>query len=129
MTADPSVHDSPPRLRPPELLAIFAFWTFLAILSAASRLLDPRGFGFRGMSPASPILMAFIESWLWAALTLGIFWLGGRVGLERRALLWRIAVFVAVGIGVSIVVYLLLAVARDQMFESVAIRRRRFRPT
>ncbi len=128
MSSEPTVIASPPRLRPPELLAIFAFWTFLAILSAAGRLLDPRGFGFRGMSPSGPILLAFIESWLWAALTPGIFWLGGRVGLERRALLWRILVLVAVGVGVSIVVYLLLAVARDQVFESIAVRRRRFRP-
>lgn len=129
MTAETYVETAPPRLRAPELLAIFAFWTFLAILSAASRLLDPRGFGFRGMSPAGPILLAFIESWLWAALTPGIFWLGGRVGLERRALLLRILLLVAVGVGVAIVVYLVLAIARDQVFESVAVRRRRFRPT
>jgi two-component system, LytTR family, sensor kinase len=128
MTAEASFQAAPPRLRPPELLAIFAFWTFLATLSAASRLLDPRGFGFRGMSPAGPIMLAFIESWIWAALTPGIFWLGGRVGLERRALVGRILLFLLVGVAVSIVVYLLLAVARDQMFESIAIRRRRFRP-
>jgi two-component system, LytTR family, sensor kinase len=117
-----------PRLGSRDLLAIFAFWTFLAILSAVSRLLDPRGFGFRGMSPAGPVLLAFIESWLWALLTPAIFWFGSRVGLERRALLWRILLLVAIGIVVAIVVYLLLAVARDQIFESAAIRRRPFRP-
>jgi two-component system LytT family sensor kinase len=128
MAAEPYVHDRPPRLGAPDFLAIFAFWTFLAILSAASRMLDPRGFGFRGMSPAGPVLLAFVESWLWALLTPAIFWLGSRVGLERRRLLWRILLLVGVGIIVSIVVYLLLAVARDQIFETVAVRRRPFRP-
>ena len=123
-------HDYPPRLTSRDLAAIFGFWTFLAILSAASRLLDPRGFGFRGgMSPAGPVLLAFIESWLWAALTPGIFWLGSRVSHERRAVLWRVVVLVAVGLAVAVIVYLLLAVARDQIFESAAIRRRPFRPT
>jgi two-component system, LytTR family, sensor kinase len=120
--------DRSPRLRTPDYLAIFAFWTFLATLSAASRLLDPRGFGFRGMGPAGPVLLAFIESWLWALLTPAIFWFGSRIGLERRALLWRILLLVAVGIVVAVLVYLLLAVARDQVFESVAVRRRPFRP-
>lgn len=115
-------------LRSRDLLAIFAFWTFLAILSATSRLLDPRGFGFRGMSPAGPVLLAFIESWLWALLTPLIFWLGGRVGLEKRALLWRIVILIAAGVVISIVVYLLLAFARDQLFDTIAVRRRRFRP-
>lgn len=115
------------RLGSRDYLAIFAFWTFLAILSAASRLLDPRGFGFRGMSPAGPVLLAFVESWLWALLTPPIFWMVSGVGLERRALLWRILLLVSVGIVVSIVVYLLLAVARDQLFETIAVRRRPFR--
>ena len=122
------VHDRAPRLGPADFLAIFGFWTFLALLSAASRLLDPRGFGFRGMSPAGPVLLAFIESWLWALMTPAIFWLGSRVGLERRALLWRILLLFGVGIIVSIVVYLVLAVARDQIFGTVALRRRPFQP-
>jgi two-component system, LytTR family, sensor kinase len=123
-----SAPDPTLRLGSRDYLAIFAFWTFLAVLSAASRLLDPRGFGFRGMSPAGPVLLAFVESWLWALMTPAIFWLTTRVGLERRALLWRILLLIGVGIIVAIVVYLLLAVARDQIFESVAVRRRPFRP-
>ena len=117
-----------PRLGSRDFLAIFAFWTFLAVLSAASRLLDPRGFGFRGMSPAGPVLLAFVESFIWAVLTPLIFWLGSRIGLERRALLWRILLLIAIGIVVSVIVYLVLAVARDQIFETVAVRRRPFRP-
>jgi sensor histidine kinase YesM len=116
MSADASATGSRTPLSPRELGAIFAFWTFLAILSAASRLLDPRGFGFRGMSPAGPIALAFVESWLWAALTPAIFWLGARAGLQR------VAVLVISGVGVAILVYALLAIARDEVFEIVRRR-------
>jgi two-component system, LytTR family, sensor kinase len=128
MLADSTVDEVRPALGTKGVLVVFAFWTFLALLSATSRLLDPRGFGFRGMSPAGPILLAFVESWLWAALTPAIFWLGSRVGLERRQLLRRILVLIGAGIVIAIVVYLLLAVARDQLFDSAAVRRRPFRP-
>jgi sensor histidine kinase YesM len=123
-TSPPSA-PAPPPLGAREILAIFGFWTFLALLSAASRLLDPRGFGFRGMSPAGPILLSFVESWLWAALTPFIFWLGGRVGLERRRLLARVLLLLAVGVGVAILMYFLLAVARDEIID--VARRRPFR--
>ncbi|HYR29502.1 MAG TPA: histidine kinase [Thermoanaerobaculia bacterium] len=116
------------RLTSRDYLAIFAFWTFLALLSAASRLLDPRGFGFREMSPTGPVLLAFIDSWLWALLTPAIFRFGSAVGLERRALFGRIVLFVGVGIVVAIVVYLVISVAREEVLETVAGRRRPFRP-
>ena len=45
-----------------ELLLIFAFWTFIATLSAVNRALDPRGFGFQLSSPAGPIALEYIES-------------------------------------------------------------------
>lgn len=105
------------RLTARDVVAIFAFWTFLAFLSAVSRWLDPRGFGFRGMSPAGPIILSFVESWLWAALTPAIFWLGGRVGLERQSLGMRILVLLAAGLCISIVAYTFLSVARDQVFD------------
>ena len=127
MTADLTMHPAPPRLGARGILAIFGFWTFLAILSAASRLLDPRGFGFRGMSPTGPILLSFVESWLWAALTPAIFWLGGRVGLERRRLAGRLLVLFLVGVGIAILMYFLLAVARDELID--VARRRPFRFT
>jgi signal transduction histidine kinase len=82
-----------------ELLLIFAFWTFLAVLSSVNRLLDPRGFGFRMMSPAGPIALEFIGAWIWAALTPAIFRLTSRVKLSRVALL------IALGVVVSIAVY------------------------
>lgn len=105
------------RLTARDVVAIFAFWTFLAFLSAVSRWLDPRGFGFRGTSPTAPIILSFIESWIWAALTPLIFWLGGRVGLERNGRAARILILITAGICIAIVVYAFLSIARDQVFD------------
>ncbi|HEV2719450.1 MAG TPA: histidine kinase [Thermoanaerobaculia bacterium] len=81
-----------------ELVLIFAFWTFLATLSSVNRLLDPRGFGFRMMSPAGPIALEFIGAWIWAALTPPIFRLTSRVTLRRVPLLIVIGVVAAIGV-------------------------------
>ena len=62
-----------------ELLFIFAFWTVLAVLTAASRLIDPRGPVLR-LSPSTPITLAFAESYLWAIFTVLIFWLSSQIG-------------------------------------------------
>ena len=99
-----------------ELAIIFAFWTFLAVLSSVNWLLDPRGPAFRPMDPTRPIAMAFIESWTWAALTPVIFALSTRFTLKRAALL------IVIGILVSIGVYLLLAFIREEMFEPFRYR-------
>lgn len=104
------------------LLAIFTFWTFLAILSAASRLLDPRGFGFRGMSPAGPIILPFIESWLWAALTPLILHLGARFSLERATWPRRVLLLLVIGVGVAILMYFLLTLARELIFDPPPLR-------
>ena len=40
-----SAHGEPTPLRRAELIAIVAFWTFLAALTAANAMLDPRGRG------------------------------------------------------------------------------------
>jgi len=83
-----------------ELLLIFAFWTVLAVLNAASRLLDPRGPAFQQPFPAStPITLAFAEDYLWAVLTVPIFWLSSRVSLEPRGnRLGRVLLFLGVGV-------------------------------
>lgn len=114
------------RLSGREILAIFAFWTFLALLSAASRLLDPRGFGFRGMSPAGPLALAFLESWLWALLTPPIFLLSSRMSLDAGRRVSRLVLILVAGMVIAIAVYLLLALGRDELFGMA--RRRPFRP-
>ena len=114
---------SPWRLSRRELLLIFVFWTSLAALSSVNRLLDPRGFGFRGISPVGPIVLAFVESWLWAAITPLVFWLSSRFSIERRRWLLRVAALLAIGVAISIAVYFVLAVARAEIFEPMVTRR------
>jgi len=113
----------PWRLSRRELLLIFVFWTSLASLSSVNRLLDPRGFGFRGISPVGPIVLAFLESWLWAAITPLVFWLSSRFSIERRRWLLRVAALLAIGVVISVAVYFVLAVARAEIFERVVTRR------
>jgi two-component system, LytTR family, sensor kinase len=97
-------------LRRAELLAIFAFWTFLALLSSANAILDPRP---RLLSPSSgPIALAFAESYLWAALTPVIFWLSGRFSVERSNWPSRVALFLGVGFVLAMGVEMLLAYIR-----------------
>jgi two-component system LytT family sensor kinase len=81
-----------------ELVLIFAFWTFLAVLSSVNRLLDPRGFGFRMGSTAGPVALEFIGAWIWAALTPLIFRLASRVTLRRVLLLIVVGVVVAIAV-------------------------------
>ena len=95
-----------------ELVLIFSFWTFLAILSSVNRLLDPRDFGFRVTSPVGPIALDFIGSWIWAALTPLIFRLSTRFTLERRAWMVRIPLLIVIGIGVAIAVYSMVDIIR-----------------
>src|SRR5204862_140372 len=89
---------------------ICTFWTLLAVLSSANWLLDPRGPGFRPIDPSGPVIVAFIESWTWAALTPLIFRLSSRFSLTRAPLL------IVIGVVISIGVFLLLGFARQVVF-------------
>lgn len=104
------------RLRRSELLGIFGFWTFLAVLSAANGLLDPRARGLQPLVAAAPVTLAFIESYLWAALTPVLFWLSSRFTLERSNRVARILLFVGVGIVVAMLVEAFLAYLRFEVF-------------
>ena len=90
-----------------ELGVIFAFWTLLALLSSANWLLDPRGPAFRPVDPSGHIIVAFLESWTWAALTPLIFRLSSRFTLGRAPLLILIGFVLAIG------VFLFTAFARE----------------
>jgi len=104
------------RLSARELAIIFAFWTLLATLSAVNQLVDPRGYGFRLMSPAGPIAMAYIESWLWAAFTPLIFSLASRLSIRSRWFV-QVPILLAAGIAIALIVYLILIYARMEIFE------------
>jgi two-component system LytT family sensor kinase len=107
-----------------EITLIFAFWTFLATLSAVNRLLDPRGFGFRPMSPAGPIALAYIEAWIWAAFTPFILWLSSWSSSRARSPWVRVPLLLLLGVAVAIVVYTLLDVARFIVIDPPVVGRR-----
>jgi signal transduction histidine kinase len=101
-----------------ELLLIFVFWTSLATLSAVNRLVDPRDFGgMRAVSPAGPIALTFMESWLWAAFTPLIFRLSSRLGIERSRWFVRIPILIIIGIAGSVAIYSILGYAREEWFD------------
>ncbi|HEY6843292.1 MAG TPA: histidine kinase, partial [Thermoanaerobaculia bacterium] len=104
------------RLSAREIALIFAFWTFLATLSAVNTLVDPRGYGFR-ITPAGPIAMAYVESWLWAGFTPFIFSLTGRFPLERSRWWVRLPALLVIGAFVSLAIWFVIAFVRSEVFE------------
>jgi two-component system LytT family sensor kinase len=111
-----------------ELLLIFAFWTVLAVLTAASRLIDPRGPMLR-FSPSTPVALAFAESYLWAVLTVLIFWLSSRVSLEPRGNRFgRVLLFIGVGVATAMLVDVATHLFREALFDFPAPRGRRGPP-
>jgi two-component system LytT family sensor kinase len=100
------------RISANELLLIFAFWTLIATLSSVNRLLDPRGFGVRLSSPALPIALEFVDSWMWAVVTPFVFWLSARFAVERSNWPARILLLLATGVLIAIGVDLSLEVVR-----------------
>lgn len=115
------------RLSTRELVLIFVFWTSLALLSSVNRILDPRGFGFR-FSPGAPIVMAFVEAWIWAAFTPLIFWMSSRASSSGGNRLARILLFVIAGLLISMLVWLVLTAVRQEIFETIRRRPIAFHP-
>lgn len=105
------------RLSGRELLLIFVFWTSLATLSAVNTLIGPRGYGIRVVSPAGPVAMAYVEAWLWAAVTPLIFRLSSEWTAERSQWFIRVPLLIAAGCVISLVIYFILGVARTEIFE------------
>ena len=101
-----------------ELLAIVGFWTFIALLSSANHILDPRGPGSRWADPMHPITLEFLEAYVWALITPLVFWLSGRVRMERSRWLGSAILLLLAGIAISVVV----DVAED-LFEVHALGR------
>ncbi len=115
MNEAPVSERTPWRLGASELLLIFAFWTFVATLSSVNRILDPRGFGFRLSSPAAPVALELIESWIWAAVTPLIFWLSDRFMIERSNWIRRLPLLLVIGFGIAISLNLVLEIVRLQI--------------
>ena len=98
-----------------EVALIFAFWTSLAALSVLNRFYDPRGDGLRVITRTGPLVLPFLEAWLWAALTPLIFRISSRSSgaMSRVA---RIALLAVAGLAVAFFVDISLDVVRDTFF-------------
>jgi len=109
-------------LRASDALLIVAFWTVLALLTAASALLDPRGGPGRDEAATARVAIAFLTSYLWAALTPFIFWLGNRFEVGRPNWAARVVILAAAGVALAIVVEAVSAYLRFALFPG-ALRR------
>ena len=103
------------RLTRGEIVAILAFWAFIAALTAAGGLADPRAAAIAAMRAArrpdyapGVASLTLIEFALWAMLTLPIFWMARRFGGDRPTLP-RVVAFLAMGLALAIAMDALLA--------------------
>ena len=93
---------TPFRLSRRELVLIVAFWTFMAALTFANRLLDPRQLGFQFTNASAPIALAFLSAYSWALLTPLVFWLSSRVLADHRHRVFGALVLLAAGFAIAI---------------------------
>lgn len=103
-------------VRPFEIAAIFAFWTFMAVLATANQLLDPRGRGLQPVIASAPAVLAFSQAYLWAAITTFVFSLVGRHPVDRANLVRRGLLYLALGIVVAILIDAFVAYLRFGVF-------------
>ena len=98
-----------------EIAIITTFWTSLAVITVLNRLYDPRSEGLRMISRTGPLVLPFVEAWIWAALTPLIFWISSRssAAMSRAA---RIALLVIAGIGIALFVDIALDFSRELVF-------------
>ena len=101
-------------LRAGELAAIMGFWAFLAALSAAGRLIDPRGPELSPEIASGLLTLSFAEYSIWAVLTVPIFMLAHRFTVTAENGRRRILLFMALGLVIAILVDTLLAQVRSK---------------
>jgi two-component system LytT family sensor kinase len=83
-----------------ELLGVFAFWTMLAVLTAANKLADQRD-ALSVVSRTVPVALAFQQMYTWALLTPFVFWLAGRFSIDRSNAVARLVLLLAIGVVVA----------------------------
>ncbi len=105
-------------LRRVDYLFILGFWTFIALLTSVNTLLDPNR-GFQSSFSSAPVLLAFIESYLWALLTPLVFALASHYQLERAHMLPRICLFFCVGMLIAVAVDVVTGFLRFDVFHVV----------
>jgi len=92
----------PFRLSRRELVLIVAFWTFMAALTFANRLLDPRQLGFQVTNASAPLAQAFVSAYMWALFTPLVFWLSARVLADHRHRIIGTIVLLAAGFAIAV---------------------------
>ncbi len=107
-----------------ELLMVFGFWTFMALVTAANRPSDPRGGGLLAAAGTTSIALAFIQSYIWALLTPPIFVLARRYGVDRSNRLSRVIMYVLLGVAIAFVVDQLMVTLQRQILDDAGIGRR-----
>ena len=105
-----------------EVLLIFAFWFFLAVLTAANRRFDVRSGGFQLTFTSAPVVFAFIESFAWALITPIVFWLTRRFTLDRGSRLKSVTIFLVVGVVVAGLLAVSMEELRQAMFPAAEFR-------
>lgn len=106
------------RLRPAEVLAIVAGWTFLGVLAAAGRVLDPRVPVLRPDVNSALIALSFIEYAIWGLLTFPIVWVAARVDAAESIRARRIQgrmILIALGLGLAVAVDTALRLIRSEL--------------
>jgi len=98
-----------------ELLGVFAFWTVLAVLTGANRLVDQGDLMLSAVPRSVPIVLAFQQMYVWALLTPILFWLAGRFSLDESATSVKILILVAIGIALAFSVELLNSTIVDNV--------------
>ncbi|HVR71595.1 MAG TPA: histidine kinase [Vicinamibacteria bacterium] len=111
------------RLAGREVALIVAFWAFLAAVSVANRLLDPRGPGLSVVPPSVPIILTLCETGLWAALTPLVFRLASRFHPAPRRWLWQLPLLLLVGLALAVLVHLAVSLVRTELLEGLPRRR------
>jgi two-component system, LytTR family, sensor kinase len=87
-----------------EMLIIFAFWTFMALLSAVGFYLDPRGRMVQPGPLPGHIVVPFAQYYLWALLTPLVFRLASAVTTERTRRAASVIILLAAGVLIAMFV-------------------------
>jgi signal transduction histidine kinase len=94
--------DAPRRWVEPTL--IVGFWTLMAVLTAIRQELDPKSGFLRPVLPAATLGLNFVIWSLWAAITPLVFRLSRRYPVDRAHWKRHVAIHLAVGVPVAILV-------------------------
>jgi two-component system, LytTR family, sensor kinase len=88
------------------------FWAFLAALSAAGRLINPRGPELSPEVASGLLTISFAEYSIWAVLTVPIFMLAHRFTVTAETGRFRILLFMTLGLVIAVLVDTVLAQVR-----------------